>query len=132
MAILIDYWKSLRILKEIRKHSDKSLHVWTKNQLRFEFSEKSFKFTYKNLNGKLIFTHFLSHLSGLLSFDTPLEPRENLGAGLRGSSTGLAFVGGGSGACINPGVLCFGVLQTSRFWIRYPFLDWHFEILSQF
>ena len=54
----MDYWKSLIILKEIKKPTGKFLRVWAKNQLRFEIFEKILKFTYKNLNGKLIFYLF--------------------------------------------------------------------------
>ena len=50
------YWKSFfSNLKEIKKHCGKILRVWAKNQLRFEIFEEILKFTYKNLNGKLIF-----------------------------------------------------------------------------
>ena len=35
-----------------------TLRVWAKNQIRFEFSEKIFEFTYENLNGKFILTNF--------------------------------------------------------------------------
>ena len=38
-----------------------------------KFVEKILKFTYKNLNGKLILIHFLSVLPGPLSFYTALE-----------------------------------------------------------
>ena len=54
----MEFWKDLISVKEIKKASDKFLRVWAKNQLRFEISEKIFKFTYYNLNGKLIFIHF--------------------------------------------------------------------------
>ena len=57
-AILMEFWKSLIILKEINKPSDKSLRVWAKNQLRFEIFEKILKFTYQNFNGKVIFYPF--------------------------------------------------------------------------
>ena len=43
---------------KIKKPFGKFLRVWTKNQLRFEIYEKILKFTYKNLNGKLIFYPF--------------------------------------------------------------------------
>ena len=84
MVRLVSYWKSLIIQKEIKKPSGKSLRFWAKNQLRFEIFEKMFKFTYKNLNGKLIFSHFLSHLPGLLSFYTPLEHNKIFGVGFGG------------------------------------------------
>ena len=51
-------WKSLVNLKEIKKPSDKILLVWAKNQLRFEIFGKILKFTYRNLNGKVIFYPF--------------------------------------------------------------------------
>ena len=56
----------------------------SKNQCKISNFEKIFKFTYKNLNGKLIFTHFLSHLPGFLSFYTPLEHTKIFGVGLGG------------------------------------------------
>ena len=54
----MEFWKPLIILKEIKKPSGKYLRVWAKNQLIFEIFEKIWKFTYKNLNGKLIFYPF--------------------------------------------------------------------------
>ena len=57
-ATLLEFWKSIIILEEIKKPSGKILRVWAKNQLRFEICEKILKFTYKNLNGKLIFYPF--------------------------------------------------------------------------
>ena len=54
----MDYWTSLMILKEIKKPNGKCLRVWAKNQIRFEIYEKILKFTYKNLNGKLILNPF--------------------------------------------------------------------------
>ena len=54
----MEFWKPLIILKEIKKTSGKYLRVWAKNQLIFEIFEKIWKFTYKNLNGKLIFYPF--------------------------------------------------------------------------
>ena len=59
-ASLVGYWTFLIILKEITKPSGKFLRVWAKSQLRFEISEKILKTTYRNLNGKLFFAHFLS------------------------------------------------------------------------
>ena len=56
----MEFWKSLISLKEIQKASDKFLRVWAKNQLRFEIFEKILKFTYQNLNGKLIFLPIFS------------------------------------------------------------------------
>ena len=58
------YWKSLLILSKIKKASGKFLRAWGKNQLRFEMFEKIVKSAYKNLNGKFIFTNFLSRLPG--------------------------------------------------------------------
>ena len=49
---LMRYWKSLILPKEIKKHIGKVLPVWAKNHLRFNFIEKSLKFTYENLNWK--------------------------------------------------------------------------------
>ena len=57
-AVLMEFWKALIILKEIKKPSDKILRVWAKNQLRFEIFEKILKFTYRNLNEKVIFYPF--------------------------------------------------------------------------
>ena len=54
-ATLIVFGKYVIILKEIKKPRRKVLRVLAKNQLRFEIFVKIFKFTYKNLNGKLIF-----------------------------------------------------------------------------
>ena len=51
----MSYWKSLIILKVIKYTSSKSLRVWAKNQLDLKILEKFLKFTYENLNGKLIF-----------------------------------------------------------------------------
>ena len=65
--------KSLIILKEFKKPSAKFLRVWAKNQWGLKFVEKILKFTYKNLNGKLTFSPFLSHFPGALSFYTALE-----------------------------------------------------------
>ena len=43
-ATLLEFWKSIKILKESKKTSDKFLRVWAKNQLRFEIFEKILKF----------------------------------------------------------------------------------------
>ena len=51
-----DSLKNFHNSKRIKKPSVKFLRVWAKNQLRFENFEKIFKFTYKNLNGKPIFS----------------------------------------------------------------------------
>ena len=67
--ILMEFWKDLIVLKESKKRSDKSLRVWAKNQLRFE----NFKICILKSQWKLIFTHFLSDLPGLLPFYKPLE-----------------------------------------------------------
>ena len=67
------YPKSLIIQKEINSPNGKFLRVWAKNYLRFEIFEKILKFTYKQLDGKLIFTDFISDLPGPLSFYTSLE-----------------------------------------------------------
>ena len=62
----LEFWKSLIILKELKKPSDKFLRVWAKSQLRFEIFEKILKFTYKNLrNGRNVST-FPLHLLLLL------------------------------------------------------------------
>ena len=52
------FWKALINLKEIKKPSGKFLRVWAINQLWFEIFQKILKFTYKNLNGKLLFYPF--------------------------------------------------------------------------
>ena len=65
------------------------------------YFEKNFKFTYKNLYGKLIFTHFLSLLPGLLSFHTPLEQTNILWGGLL-----AGVVGPGLGSTFHWGVGC--------------------------
>ena len=69
----MEFWNSLIILKEIKKSSDKFLRVWAKNQLRFGVFEKILNLHTK-LSMEVIFTHFLSHLPGLLWFYTPLQP----------------------------------------------------------
>ena len=38
--------KSLIILKEFKKRSGKTLHVWAKDQWEFKFVEQILKFTY--------------------------------------------------------------------------------------
>ena len=56
---LMGYWKSSIILKEIKKPGDKFCAFCLKTiNLRFEIFEKTLKFTYENLNGKLIFYRF--------------------------------------------------------------------------
>ena len=57
-ASLTEFLKCIIIRKEIKKPSGKILRVWAKNQLGFEIFEKFLKFTYKNLNGKLIYDQF--------------------------------------------------------------------------
>ena len=52
------YWKSLIILKEIKKLSGKCLSFSANTQLRFEIFEKILKFPYEKLNGKLSFYQF--------------------------------------------------------------------------
>ena len=42
-AILMEFWKDLINLIEIKKPSDKILRVWAKNQLRCEIFEKIFE-----------------------------------------------------------------------------------------
>ena len=42
-AILMEFWKALIILKEIKKPSDKFLRVLAKNQLRFEMCWENFE-----------------------------------------------------------------------------------------
>ena len=79
----------------------KSLPVWAKNQSRLEIFEKTLKFPYKNLSGKLIFTHFLSHLPGPLGFYTPVQQKK------------IFWWGGARGwqSCLYPGLvllLCWG------------------------
>ena len=69
----MEYGKSLILLKVIMNPSSELLRGWGKTKLRFEIYEQIFQFTYRNLNGKLIFTRFLSHLPGPLLFYTPLE-----------------------------------------------------------
>ena len=66
-------WKSLIILKEFKKPNGNFLRVWAKNQWRLKCFDKILKFTYTNLNRKLTFFYFLSHLPGPLSFYTALE-----------------------------------------------------------
>ena len=54
MATLLEFWKFLINLKETKKPCVKILRVCAKNQLRFVIFEEILKFTYRNLNGKLI------------------------------------------------------------------------------
>ena len=102
----MEFWKDLVILKEIKKHSDKILRVSAKNQLRFEIFEKILKFRHQNLNGKVIFTHFLSHLPGQLSFYAPLQHTKIWGWVGWGVMLlrvwGVLLSLGGWGGCINP------------------------------
>ena len=42
-ASLMKFWKSLTILKEIKKPSGKFLRVWAKNKLGFEIFWENFK-----------------------------------------------------------------------------------------
>ena len=74
------------------------------NQWKFYNFYKIFKFPYKSLNGKLIFTRFLSHLPGLLSFYIHLWNTKNFGVGLGVVPPGLGRTFGfwGVGCCINP------------------------------
>ena len=53
-TVLMEFSNALIILKEIKKPSDKMLRVWAKNQLIFEIFEKTFNFTYRNLNENVI------------------------------------------------------------------------------
>ena len=55
------YLKSLIVLQETYKHS---------GNFKFNIFEKTCKFTYENLNRKLLFYPFLSDLPGILSFYT--------------------------------------------------------------
>ena len=94
------FWKILIILKQIKKPTGKFLRVLAKNQLRFDIFEKILKCTIKNLNGKLIFTHFHSHLQGPLSFYTPLEHTKILEGRVGGLDPGLAVISSlGVGGC---------------------------------
>ena len=78
-------------LKETTKPSGKFLRVWAKNQWRLKFFEKNLKFTYKNLNGKLVFLPIFSPIfQGLLSFYTTLQHTNILG----GRETMLRWAGG--------------------------------------
>ena len=54
-ATLLQFRKFIISLKENKKACRRILRVWETNQLRFEIFEKILKFTYRNLNGKLIF-----------------------------------------------------------------------------
>ena len=63
-ASLMELWKSLIILKEIKKPNGKFLRVLAINQLRFEIVENILKFTYKIPVENGFFTHFLSRIQG--------------------------------------------------------------------
>ena len=49
------------------------MRFWAKTQWGLKCVEKTLKFTYKYLNGKLTFYPFSTHLPGHLSFSTALE-----------------------------------------------------------
>ena len=72
MVSLVGYWKSLIILKGIKKQRQ-IFRVWVKNQLRFEIFWENFKIYIWKSQEKLIFNHFLSDVPGILSFYTALE-----------------------------------------------------------
>ena len=79
------------------------MRVWAKNQLRFEIFEK----ICKNLNGKLIFTHFLSHLQDFCHF-IHLFNIPKLGGGLVAPGMGVGYFRvWGVGGCINPCMMAY-------------------------
>ena len=101
----MEFWKALIISKEIKKPSDKFLRVWAKNQLRFEIFEKILKFTWKNLNGKLIFYPFSLPFSWTFVILYTSGTYQKFLGWLGGSFAGLGggtFEFGGRGGCINP------------------------------
>ena len=94
------YWKALIILKEIKKTSGKFLCVWAKTQLRFEIYERIFKFTYKILNGKLIFYLFSLPSSRTFVILYTSGTSQILGGWFGGSSPEWGV--GGSVGYVNP------------------------------
>ena len=101
-AIFMEFWKSLISLKEIKKPSDKLLRVCAKNQLRFEIFEKILKFTYQNLNGKVIFKPIFSPTSQDFCHFMHLWNIQKGGWGGH-LDPGLGVLSSlGAGGCINP------------------------------
>ena len=66
-------WKSFKILKEVKKPSSKSLHVWAKNPMEIEIYCENFEIYIEISMENWLFILFLSKLQGPLSFYTSLE-----------------------------------------------------------
>ena len=95
----MEFWKSFISLKESYKPSGRYVRVWSKNQLRFEMFEKTFKFTYKNLNGNLIFYPFSLPYSRAFVILYTAATYQNL-------------EGESGGGCINP---CYSLMDFLDF-----------------
>ena len=78
---LVGYFKSLIIIKEIKKLSIYFSRLG-KNQLIFEILEKILKLTYLKSQWKIVFPHILSHLP------RPLQDVSKVGLEGRGGSRG--------------------------------------------
>ena len=79
----MEFRNYLIIIKETKKPSGKFLRVLAKNQLRFEISEKILKFTYKNLNWKLIFSQYSRQSSRTFVILYTSSTYQNFGGFLR-------------------------------------------------
>ena len=98
-AILMEFCKDLIILKETKKPSDKFLHVWAKNQLRFEIFEKILEIYMQKSQWKIDFLSIFLIFQDFFILYTSVT-YQNLGGGLGGYfSPGLGgyFRIGGSG-----------------------------------
>ena len=87
----MEFWKSLIILKEIKKPNGKLLRFLAKNQWGLKLFEKILKFTYINLNGKLIFHPFSlpSSRSFVILYSSGTSKNGGWGVGRGSSWTGL-------------------------------------------
>ena len=110
---MIDFWKSLTILKEIKKHSCKFFRVWEKPIKIWNFWE-IFEIYIQKSQWKIIFTLFLSHLPRLLSFYTHLQHTKIWGVGSFCSGVvGVLSSLGGSGRLYKSlnMLTCFALVQ---------------------
>ena len=77
----MEFREALIIVKEVKNVTDIFFRGWAKIQIRFEIFEKVLKFTYKNLNRKVIFYKIFYPLfhDRPLSFYTPLQHSKSWG-----------------------------------------------------
>ena len=125
-ANLMYFWKSYIAQKEIKKPSGKSIRVWEKTQLRFETFEKILKFTFNNLNGKLIFCPFslsssrtfvILYPSGTYQIFLGWLGGLVVSPGLRGT---FEYGGQWVGVCINPWLKPLKItIENLNFTIRF-------------